>query len=248
MATKGITKRFGAVGTRNGERAFRRNGGGGRCGFESGANPPSSKALPPSRLALWRTRWRTRARAVQTLSRFGDNAVFRVWVGRWISRSVQKRRGALLPAAIQDDFGWQAASLSCKRAGCRPIRFSRFNRFSRFGIGLGSVYDMRIWGRKGAKNRFTRFRTVYGERVRKPIWTRPSAFCGVRRGRDTALYQKATVSVFPAFSRVFSVFRETPFEGGVRTKTEICLSAVIYMMLVPDIYLTKTAHELRMPA
>jgi hypothetical protein len=47
----------------------------------------------------------------------------------------------------------------------------RFVRFVRFGFGLGSVYEIRIFGRKGEKNRFNRFGTVYGGAGRKPIWT-----------------------------------------------------------------------------
>ena len=57
------------------------------------------------------------------------------------------------------------------------VRFGRFGRFARFGFGLRSVYEMRILGRKEPKNRFGRFRPVYGGGARKPNgrgWGPPS--------------------------------------------------------------------------
>jgi hypothetical protein len=52
----------------------------------------------------------------------------------------------------------------------RRVRFVRFGRSARFGFGLGSVYEMRILGRKEWKNRFVRFGTVWGGAACKPNW------------------------------------------------------------------------------
>jgi len=60
-------------------------------------------------------------------------------------------------------------------------RFARFARFVRFGFGLGSVYEMRILGRKWAKVRFVRFGPVYGGGGGKCGMS--SAECGIQKRR-----------------------------------------------------------------
>jgi hypothetical protein len=77
------------------------------------------------------------------------------WSGDFIAQSNALRSGCS-PASAFRGGKWL------------PVRFTRFIRFARFGIGLASVYEMRILGRKGAKNRFNRFGTVYGGAARKP--------------------------------------------------------------------------------
>jgi hypothetical protein len=92
-------------------------------------------------------------------------------------------KAAGIPPQSKTISGGKLRPYPASGRGCRPNRFSWINRFSRFGIGLESVYDIRILGRKGAKNRFTRFGTVYGGRSRKPIWT--SEPTGGGTGRHT---------------------------------------------------------------
>jgi hypothetical protein len=114
--------------------------------------------------------------------------------------------------------------------------------------GLGTVYEMRILGRKGSKNRFTRFGTVYGGAARKPNGGGLCA-CSSPKSASSSRVRDGygSSSLLLGFAR-FRPFPGNPLDGFVRTKTEIGSSAYLNMTMFPDIYLTKTAHELRMPA